>query len=43
MILVCKDGRHACIVELDVFKVDSDKMNGRVARNERCKSIRDDL
>ena len=43
MVLVCEDGGHACIVELDVFVMDSDEVDRRMGSHERCESIRDNL
>ena len=43
LVFVCEDSGDACIVELDVFVVDSDEVNRGVRGHERCEGIRDDL
>lgn len=43
MVLVCEDGRDSCVVELDVFVVDSDKVDRGMSGHERCEGIRNDL
>jgi hypothetical protein len=43
LILVSENGRDTCVVELDIFVVDSDEVNIGVRCNERCQGIGDDL
>lgn len=43
LILVGKDCGHAGIVKFDIFIVNPDEVDSRVAGNERCESVRDDL
>jgi len=43
LVLVGEDGGDTCVVELDVFVVYSDEVNGGMGSHERREGIRDDL
>lgn len=43
LILICKDGGNACVVELDVLVGHAHEVHGRVLGDERVEGVGDEL